>query len=527
MKKTSLLILLAFFLVLAVIIKFMYPESLTPEDGSELQQQQNLTPEDGSKLQQQQSLRFGLSTAPVSLDSRFATDAVSVRINRLLYRALVDFDENLRPTHDLATWELLSETHYRFHLTDNGRQFHDGTRLTAHDVKATYDFILDEKNASPHRGSLKIITQIEVPDADTIDFILDKPDTLFPGRLMVGILPAALIDRQHPFNKQPVGSGRFEFVKWPQSSHLYLKRQRDGQLIEFLEVKDPFVRMLKLASGELDILQNELSQELVASLQNRPEIKVTTRAGTNFSYIGFNLQDSVTGQFAVREAIAYAINREDIIKSVLGSAARKASSFLLPPTHWAGHPGLPSYSYSPDKARALLVPLGFTVEKPLKLSYKTSSNPLRIRIATVMQQQLAEVGIDMDLRTYDWGTFYGDIKVGRFQMYTLSWVGIKMPDIFRYVFHSSAIPPNGANRGRLNHSEIDALIERAEAAKTLDEQAALYRQLQELLFKELPYVPLWYEDHVLATGQSINGYRLAADGNYDGLNTVTWSLAQE
>jgi peptide/nickel transport system substrate-binding protein len=505
-KKTF--FLLAFFVVLAVVIKLMYPEILTSDETSE--------------PQQQRSLRFGLSTAPVSLDPRFATDAVSVRISRLLYRALVDFDDNLRPTPDLATWEVLSPTHYRFHLTDDGRQFHDGSRLTANDVKATYDFILDEKNASPHRGSLKFITEIEIPDANTIDFLLDKPDTLFPGRLMVGILPADLIARQHPFNKQPVGSGRFELVKWPQTSHLYLKRLRDGQVVEFLEVKDPFVRVLKLASGELDILQNELSQELIKSLQDRPEVEVTTRSGTNFSYIGFNLQDSVTGQFAVREAIAYAINREEIISRVLGNAARKASSFLLPPTHWAGHSGLPSYSYNPDKARALLAPLGFTVEKPLKLSYKTSSNPLRIRIATVMQQQLAQVGIDMDLRTYDWGTFYGDIKAGRFQIYTLSWVGIKMPDIFRYVFHSSAIPPGGANRGRLNHPEIDALIEQAEAAPTLEEQATLYRQLQELLFKELPYVPLWYEDHVLATRKSVKGYRLAADGNYDGLNTVIW-----
>ncbi len=471
---------------------------------------------------QQQNLRFGLSTAPITLDSRFATDAVSSRINRLLYRALVDFDENLRPTPDLATWEQLSLTHYRFRLGDNGRQFHNGTRLTAHDVKATYDFILDKKNASALRTSLSLIKQIRVQDADTVDFILDKPDTLFPGRLLVGIVPAALIDKKHPLNKQPVGSGGFELVKWPTASHLYLKRRRDGRQVEFLEVKDPNTRTLKLVSGELDMLQSELSPEMVTWLTERSEVKVTKRQGTNFSYIGFNLQDSVTSKFAVREAIAYAINREEIIRSILGNAARPASSFLLPPTHWAGHPGLPSYSYDPDKARALLAQAGFTAENTLKLSYKTSSNPSRIRIATVIQQQLKGVGIEMDLRTYDWGTFYGDIKTGRFQMYSLSWVGIKMPDIFRYVFHSSSVPPGGANRGRLKNPEIDALIEKAEAAPTFDKQAALYRQLQELLFKELPYVPLWYEDHVLATRQRVNGYSLAPDGNYDGLNTVTW-----
>jgi peptide/nickel transport system substrate-binding protein len=471
---------------------------------------------------QQQSLRFGLSTAPITLDSRFATDAASSRINRLLYRALVDFDENLRPTPDLASWKQLSPTHYRFRLGDSGRQFHNGTRLTAHDVKATYDFILDEKNASALRTSLSLIKQIDVQDADTVDFILNKPDTLFPGRLLVGIVPAALIDKKHPLNKQPVGSGGFELVKWPTASHLYLKRRSDGRVVEFLEVKDPNTRTLKLVSGELDILQSELSPEMVTWLTERSEVKVTKRQGTNFTYIGFNLQDSVTSKFAVREAIAYAINREEIIRSVLGNAARPASSFMLPPTHWAGHPGLPSYSYDPDKARALLAQAGFTAKNPLKLSYKTSNNPSRIRIATVIQQQLKKVGIEMDLRTYDWGTFYADIKAGRFQIYSLSWIGIKMPDIFRYVFHSSAVPPGGANRGRLKNPEIDVLIEKAEVAATLEEQAALYRQLQELLFKELPYVPLWYEDHVLATRQRVSGYNLAPDGNYDGLNTVTW-----
>jgi peptide/nickel transport system substrate-binding protein len=474
----------------------------------------------GCNEQTSNSLRFGLSTAPVSLDPRFATDAISARINRLLYRRLVDFDNKLRPVPDLASWEQLSATHYRFSLGNDGRQFHNGTYLTAKDVKATYDFILDAKNASPYRGSFSLITQIAIQDADTIDFKIEKPDALFPGRLVVGIVPAALSEKQHSFNKQPIGSGHFEFVKWQSAGHLQLRRHYDQQLIEFLEVKDPTVRVLKLVRGELDLLQNDLSPELVTWLTQRPEIKIKKGLGTNFTYLGFNLENEVTEQFTVREAIAYALNRDEIIHYLLGNAARPASSFMLPPTHWAGHPGLPSYPYNPEKAQALLATLGFSKKTPLKLTYKTSNNPDRIRIATVIQQQLAAVGIDMDLRTYDWGTFYGDIKAGRFQMYSLSWVGIKMPDIFRYVFHSSAIPPRGANRGRLINSHIDTLIEQAEQAKTLAEQAVFYRQLQTLLFNELPYVPLWYEDHILATRQPVNGYTLAPDGNYDGLNTV-------
>jgi len=466
-------------------------------------------------------LRFGLATAPVSLDPRFATDATSARINRLLYRTLIDFDDNLRPIPDLATWEQRSPTHYRFHLGDHGRTFHDGTRLTAVDVKATYEFILTATNASPHRGSLMGIQEIITLDADTIDFMLNKSDPLFPGRLNVSIVPATHI--ASPLNKQPLGSGTFRFVDWSQTSHLRLQRLRDGQIVDFLEIKDPVVRALKLIRGEIDLLQNDLTPELVTWLAKRPEIQVAKGQGSNFFYLGFNLQDPITGQLAVRQAIAYALNRDEMIHYILGGAARPASG-LLPPTHWAGSPELPSYSYDPEKARTLLVQQGFTTTHPVLVTYKTSNKPASIRLAAVIQQQLAAVGIRLDLRSYDWGTFYGDIKSGRFQMFSLAWVGIKMPDIFRYAFHSTAIPPSGANRGRLQNPHVDALIEQAEQATTLDEQAARYRELQHYLFDELPYIPLWYEDHVLATNQRITGYTLATDGNYDGLNTISKSL---
>jgi len=126
----------------------------------------------------------------------------------------------------------------------------------------------------------------------------------------------------------------------------------------------------------------------------------------------------------------------------------------------------------------------------------------------------------MSLQSYDWGTFYGDIKGGRFQMYSLAWVGIKTPDIFRYAFHSTSLPPEGANRGRLADADIDHLIETAGQGRTLDAQAAAYRAVQARLLEILPYVPLWYEDHVYATTNDVLGYKLARDGNFDALARV-------
>ncbi len=469
-------------------------------------------------------LRFGLASAPVTLDPRFATDATSTRINRLLYARLVDFDERLMPTPALADWQRLSPTHYRFRLGNTGRDFHDGSRLTARDVKATYDFILDPANASPHRASLTLIERIEVIDGDTLDFHLSRADVLFPAYLVIGILPVQQMATGHAFSRDPLGSGPFRFRAWPDDGHLQLVRLRDGQALTFVRVSDPTVRVLKLLRGEVDLLQNDLSPELVHYLQNKQNkegegITVRRARGSNFTYLGFNLDDPQLADPAVRRAIAQAIDREAIVHYLMDGSARLASA-LLPPDHWAGNADLPLIAYDPQAARAALRAAGFTPDNPLRLHYKTSTDPFRVRLATVLQSQLREVGIEVDLLSYDWGTFYGDIKAGNFQMFSLSWVGIKTPDIFHYVFHSDAVPPRGANRGRFRDARTDALIEQATAASTLEAQAKLYRQLQARLLELLPYVPLWYEDHVLAAREGIVGYALSLDGNYDGLISV-------
>jgi ABC-type dipeptide transport system, periplasmic component len=466
------------------------------------------------------TFRFGIASASTTLDPCYATDATSMRLIRLIYRSLVDFDEAAQPVPALAYWQLLSPTHYRFKLGKVGRVFHDGSTLTSQDVAATYRFILDPANASPHRAPLTLIQDIITPDEDTVDFHLTRPDSLFPGYLTIGILPAALRAAAHPFESTPVGSGPFAFHTWPEEGRLVLVRRADGTRFEFILVADPTVRVLKLLRGEIDMLQNDLPPELIAYLSATDEVRVRRIHGSNFTYLGFNLQDHVVGQLAVRRAIAHAIDRQAIIRYVLGGAASVANA-LLPPDHWAGNAALEGYALDRERSRTLLAgAAGFDAAHPARITYKTSSDPFRVRLATVIQHQLALVGIEVELKTYDWGTFYGDIKAGRFQMYSLSWVGIKTPDIFRNVFHSSAVPPAGANRGRFSSALADRLIAAAEAATDLTIQAAYYRRLHTHLLAQLPYVPLWYEHHVFVGRRDVHGYRLASDGSYDGLEEV-------
>ena len=462
------------------------------------------------------TIRIGLAIAPTNLDPRLATDAPSARVNRLLYSRLVDFSEDAMPIPALATWETVEPTHYRFHLINPRPRFSNGTRLTAKDVQETYVSVLDPSTASPHRALLKNISRINTPTESTIDFHLLQPDPLFPSYLVIGILPANLIETTHPFHEDPVGSGPFLFWQKPDDSRLILKRRHDAQLIEFVAVPDPTVRSLKLLAGEVDLLQNDLPPELVAYLAENPSISLQHKHGSKFSYIGFNHQDPVVGQNLVRKAIAHAIDREQIIQYALGGRAQLAQA-LFPPNHWVGASQLQGYNYDPPRARELLRQAGFTTEHSPALIYKTSTDPFRLRLATIVQEQLRQVGIHLSIQSHDWGTFYGDIKAGNFQMYSLAWVGLKTPDIFRHAFHSESIPPLGVNRGRYTDSLTDTLIVEAERTSGASQQKKIYRSLQEHLLDTLPYIPLWYEENLALSSTAIHGYTLRTDGNLDGL----------
>ena len=446
---------------------------------------------------------MALAQAPLTLDPRYATDAASERVNRLVYRPLVDFDAHFQPIPALATWQQRDALHYRFTLGQGGRRFHDGTRLTANDVVATYASLLALKD-SPHTAEFSNIAQVEAPSSDVVDFTLREADSEFPARLIIGILPARLIAQHHDFAKHPIGSGPLQLVEWKRA--LKLERIADHQHIVLEEVRDPTVRVLKLLRGEVDIVQGDLQPELVGYLKKQTGITVREVPGTNFSYLGFNLQDSVLKDPLVRRAVTLSIDRNAILQHALVGGSRAATA-ILPPEHWAGNAALNPYPYDPAQAKNLLQQAG--IKLPLKLVYKTSTDAQRVRLATVMQAQMREAGIDLEIRSLDWGTFFDDIQQGKFQLYGLTWVGIKTPEIYRLAFHSASVPPVGANRGHLQDKELDALIERG------DWQAVTAR-VHELL----PYVPLWYEGQFAAMRKDISGYTPAADGNWDALTGV-------
>ena len=458
-------------------------------------------------VQVNRTINFAIAQAPLNLDPRYATDAASERVNRLIYQPLVDFDMASKPVPALANWQVVDHKHYRFTLNKNRALLQNGAILTAIDVKATYDSLLALKD-SPLTAEFSNIDSIQVEDENILIFNLKLPDKHFPAKLIIGILPKDLIEKGHDFSHDPVGNGLLQFVSW--QNKLLLKRTQDGQFISLQEVKDPTVRVLKLLRGEADLIQGDLPPELLKHLQSKPEVIVKTSVGANYSYLGLDMQDPVLKQLKVRQAIAHAINRQAIIDKIMVQNSRIADA-ILPPEHYTnsghGNAYLTPYDYNPALSKKLLLEAG--VKLPLKLVYKTSTDAQRVRFATILQAQMLPAGIALEIKSLDWGTFFADVKQGNFQLFGLTWVGIKTPEIYAKAFGSQNFPPNCFNRGRYADVELDKLLAKE------DWPAATAR-----IHAQLPYIPLWYEGQFAAMANNITNYSPKPDGNWDDLATI-------
>lgn len=468
-----------------------------------------------------------------NLDPRIGTNSEAERIGQLLFNSLVQRGPHFEILPDLATrWEIPDPRVYRFFLRRNVR-FHDGKELTSRDVKYTFLSLLDGNLVTAKSSTYRVIDLIETPDDYCVVFHLKEPYASFLWNLTngaIGIVPeGAPID----FYRRPIGTGPFRFVSYAHEEEIVLEANGNyfdrAPLIPVVRVKiipDATTRALELRKGSVDLGQNVLSPDFVEALKREPHLRVEVSNGTNYAYIGFNLTDPILRNAQVRQAIAYAINREEIIKYYWWNLVSAASS-ILPPNHWAYEGAVATYSYQPARAKELLDAAGWRdpdgdgPAPRFSLTYKTSTDESSRQVASIIQQQLKEVGIHVDLRSYEFGTFYGDIVRGNFQMFTLRWIGGNNdPDIFETVFYSGRTPPKGFNRGRYSNPRVDELIEMAKRETDQQIRKTAYSKIQKILAEELPYIHLWYFKTVCVYNQRIQGLMLSPAGDYEFLKVI-------
>jgi peptide/nickel transport system substrate-binding protein len=469
------------------------------------------------------TVTIAVASPPTNLDPRIGTDAVSERLFELVYSSLV----RRSPTMDLEPslareWEQPDDRTYVFHLRDDVR-FHDGTTLDAEDVLYSFRTMMDGSvQTAKGATALSLIESMGADDPRTVRFHLSEPFAPFLWNLSnIAIIP----DGSGEGNlARPPGSGPFILDRYQVNSAVVLRRNPDyfgtPPMIEsavFRVVPEAVVRGLELRKGTVDLVLNELPPDMVEVLREEDGLEVMEAPGNNYQYLAFNLEDPVFSDVRVRQAIAHAVDRDAIIEYLWRRQARPADS-VLPPENWAYFDGVRRYPYDPERARALLEEAGQT---NLSFTYKTSQDETGRLVAAVLQQQFAEIGIDMEIRSNEFATFFADVLAGNFQMFSLRWIGGNNdPDHFNLVFHSDLFPPNGANRGRYVNEQVDEWIEQARRETDPEIRRRYYADIQRVVSEELPYVSLWYPDNVAVFNERIEGLWLFPTGNFEFLTDI-------
>ena len=470
---------------------------------------------------------FALDQTPDNLDPRIGQNAASQRIAGLIFNSLVRKNDRSELIPDLALrWEMPDPTTYIFHLRDDVK-FHDGRPLTSKDVKYTFTSTLGGVVQSVKAGHpYNLITDIETPDPITIVFKIREPFAPFVWNLATDVIGIVPDGAPSDFYRHPIGSGPFEFVRYIQDQELVLKRNESyfrtkaaSAILHFKIIPEEVVIALELRKGSVDLEENSLAPDMVEALRKEKDLNVAEVDGTNLQYLAFNFGDPVFQDRRVRQALAYGIDRESIVKYLWRNQAKPASS-LLPPNNWAYDPNVMKYPYDPARARELLHEAG---RDHLRFTYRVNNdNATAIEMAEIFQQQFREIGVTMDIQGNEFATFFADVLNGRFQTFSLRWIGANNdPDIYNLIFHSKSVPPNGSNRGRYSNPRVDELIEYARRETDIGKRKAAYAEIQKIVSEDLPYINLFYVDVVAVANKRVKGLTLRPTGDYEFLTNVS------
>ncbi len=475
------------------------------------------------------TLVLAAESSPTDLDPRIGIDKASENFCHLLYNGLLKKDEHDRMIPDLAdSWEKVTPLLYRFHLR-KGVRFHDGTLLDAADVVFTFNTILNGTVHTSKKAALESVVSVTAVSADVVEIHLREPFNGLLVNLTLGIIP----DRTDvSFAERPVGTGPYRMLEFERDSGATLEAFRDYfegvPKVRFLQIKiipDATTRALEMKKGSIDLILGTggVPPDYLQVLASDPELRVVTRPGNNYYYVGINLRDPLLADRKVRRAIGAAINRPSIIRSLFHGEAVPATG-ILAPHHWSYEPNVLRVSYDPNSASRLLDQAGYPDRDGdgpgtrFDLTLKLTTIEFRRTVAAAVQSDLKAVGIGLNIRSYEWATFFSDINRGNFQLCMLMWVGESDPDILRNVFST-----NGSrNRGKYSDPKVDEWVQKAKTAPTEELQRQYYSLVQKQVAEDCPYISLWYESTFAVMRKELQGMQLTPDSDWRVLKDVHW-----
>ena len=451
-------------------------------------------------------LIVGLGAQPATLDPRYATDANGMRISGLIFESLVHPGEGFKPAPEAAvSWQHTPRV-YTFKLRPDLR-FHNGRLVTAEDIIFSFDYYRSDK--SPFGSSLGIIKKVTAKEKSRqlsvrIELKHDSDKFLMSDLPAVKILPHQEITQsEENFSQKLIGTGPFQFEKIDLNEIRLSRFTAILPRLKFKIIRDDFTRFQKLMRGEVDMVINDIPQDKIADFKKQPDkFQVLIYPGLNMTYLLINFKDELLKQLPVRRALAQTLRREEIITYKLNGLAQPATSLLTPRNPYFNSQ-LKNPAFDLEAAQAVINSLPHDRRR---LVLKTSNSPQAIDNGKVLANQIGESGLKIDLESYEWGTFYGDVKKGAFQLATMKWVSNVDPDIYRSAFHSQERPP-GRNRGHYLNPRVDQLLNRGSTTENLTERKKVFFDVQKIIQADLAVIPLWYEDQVVIMNQSVVDFK--------------------
>ncbi len=470
-----------------------------------------------------------------------SVDAASERVRTLIFNSLVKKDEKFDYVGDLASDIKRSDDGLTFTFTlHDGVKFQDGKPMTSGDVAYTLDLLFTSdfaKSASFYEGTgsdkHSLIKSVVAPDAKTVVVTLIKPWVgLLSNLVPVPIIPKDSYESQ---KTHPLGTGPFKFIRYDNAQQVcdleafneYWEGAPKLPAIRVRVISDMNAMQAELQAGRVDIapLPTSLSPDAVKRLEQDPNLQVKVFPGSNVRLLTLNTESAPLNNVKVRQAIAYGIDRESLIKNLILSLAKTAHS-IIPEESWAYSTGQ-IYSYDPAKAKQLLDEAGFRdpdgdgprmrFEKPIV--YKLSGSSIGGRqYAGVIQNSLKEIGVPVEIQTPEQNTLFDELRRGNFQIAYSQWVGGNQDPIFyKDLFATSEIPTQtrpSRNRSRYSNPELDALLE--EAVNTFDRTKAreLYVKIQDIISRDVPIIPLWYESNIVIAKKNVQNIQVNASGDW-------------
>jgi ABC-type transport system substrate-binding protein len=398
-----------------------------------------------------------------------------------------------------------------FKLRKNVR-WHDGTPFTSRDAAFTYRAIMDDATASPRKPDFDLILQVETPDEHTFRVTYRKPYSPALESWMISLLPAHLLEGKpsswwaQNFNRTPVGTGAFRFAEWKTNEFIRVERNPDyfdapgpwldGIVYRFMP--DQLTLRLAFETRQVDFWGAE--PWTVNAFVNDPRFQVFTSPTSSYTYIGWNLKRPLFQDPLVRRALAQAVDVPSMVRFILYGHGLQSTG-LFTPQMWFFNQDIKPFAYDPDKARALLAeagwkpgPDGILQKNGERFSFTlitNNGNEVRRDIATLTQDGLKKLGIEVKVELYEWAVFLKNhINKGDFDAMVLGWSLGNGYDQFQ-IWHSSQTNPEQLNVVGYKSEKADRLLDDIRQEYNREKIIRMAGDLQRTIYEDQPYLFLY------------------------------------